>query len=94
MFCCGIVVAFLWFLLLLFKFFESQVTRNFFSFLFFFFNKQQKVIRYRAWQTERNKLFRRFGYNEKFNFLQFSFRITCRNILLLVLSLTVILLFI
>ena len=93
MFCCGIVVAFLWFLLLLFKFFESRVTRNFF-FLFFFFNKQQKVIRYRAWQTERNKLFGRFGYNEKFNFLQFSFRITCRNILLLVLSLAVILLFI
>ena len=76
-FCCRIVVAFLWFLLLLFNFLEIQVTPNFFSFFFFFFNKQHKIIRYRAWQTERNKLFRRFGYNEKFNFLQFSFRITC-----------------
>ena len=60
-YCCCFLMVFV-----AVKFFESQVTPNFFS--FFFFNKQQKVIRYRAWQTERNKLFRRFGYSENLIF--------------------------
>lgn len=75
-FCYGIVVAFLRFLLLLFNFFESQVTPNFFSFFFFSINSKRQLDT-EPHKLSCNKLFRRFGYNDKFNFLQVSFSITC-----------------